>query len=500
MSDVSPISLSPPGLSTAVGRDVLRRYGLALALPVLALLLRASLPVPEGTAIYQLPLAAVVLSAWYGGRGPGLLASVICITGVWYWFIPPTRAWEISPDHALGLSIFIALCVLLSEFGAARWRIERALKDSEQQLRLMAETVPGVLWSASAGAARLLYMTPRYEQVWGRTLGDLERDPEAWMEAVHPDQRGEVRAGWTRWLAGHASDRLDVTFRIVRPDGETRWIHNRGILVRDGRGRPLRGSGIAADITEERRTQEAVASAQAELARVSRRVTTGELTASIAHEVNQPLAAMVANAAACLGWLAAEPAETQRARQALERIVADGQRASQVIGRIRALVDRQPPRKGPVDINQTVLHTVELAAQELRSNGIVLATRLSEGLPPVLGDGIQLQQVLLNLIMNAIEAMSAFGERPGRLEIATRDAGAGTVLVEVRDTGPGLASGQEDRIFEAFYTTKPTGLGIGLSISRSIIAAHGGRLGVASNEPHGAVFRFTLPAQEGAGA
>jgi signal transduction histidine kinase len=151
-----------------------------------------------------------------------------------------------------------------------------------------------------------------------------------------------------------------------------------------------------------------------------------------------------------------------------------------------------------VDINETIRHAIQLAAQELRSHGIALATRLSDDLPPVLGDGIQLQQVLLNLIVNAIEAMSAIGDRPRRLEIASRQGDGLTVLVEVSDTGPGLASGQEGRIFEAFYTTKATGLGIGLSISRSIIAAHGGRLGAAPNEPHGAVFRFTLPAQEGA--
>jgi C4-dicarboxylate-specific signal transduction histidine kinase len=328
----------------------------------------------------------------------------------------------------------------------------------------------------------------------------LQRNPEAWIDAIIPEQRNDVRSTWTQWLAGQGDDGLDVTFPILRPDGETRWIRNRGTLIRDDRGRPLRGSGIAADITEEKRAQEALATAQAELARASRIVTTGELTASIAHEVNQPLAAMVANAAACVYWLAAEPAETGRARRALQRIVDDGQRASQVIGRIRELISRQPPRKAAVDMNETIAGVLALAQQQMRSNGVVPATLLSPGLPPVFGDSVQLQQVLLNLIANAIEAMGAVTDRPRRLQIASRADGAKAVLVEVRDSGPGLEPEHADRLFEAFHTTKAQGLGIGLSISRSIIEAHGGRLWAARNEPHGAIFCFTLPVQEGASA
>src|SRR6185369_6840530 len=225
----------------------------------------------------------------------------------------------------------------------------------------MAETVPEILWTVSVvPPARVLYMTPKYERIFGRPLTELQRNSEGWIDAIVPEQRDDVRATWTQWLAGQVEDTLDMTFRILRPDGETRWIRNRGTLIRDARGRPLRGSGIAADLTEEKRAQEALATAQAELARASRIVTTGELTASIAHEVNQPLAAMVANAAACVRWLSAEPAETGRARHALQRIVDDGQRASQVIGRIRELISRQPPRKAAVDVNQTIASVLAL--------------------------------------------------------------------------------------------------------------------------------------------
>ena len=216
----------------------------------------------------------------------------------------------------------------------------------------------------------------------------------------------------------------------------------------------------------------------------------GELTASIAHEVNQPLGAMVANAAACTRWLAADPPETTKARRALESIAADGRRASEIIGRIRALVKRQAPRKDLVDVNVKIAQVIELAADEIRRNDIVLRTELAEGLPRVDGDRVQLQQVLLNLILNAIDAMSPIQDRPRELTIASRPDDTDAVLVEVRDTGPGIDPEQAAQMFEPFYTTKSDGLGIGLSISRSIVEAHGGKLWVNANQPHGAIFRF----------
>ena len=239
---------------------------------------------------------------------------------------------------------------------------------------------------------------------------------------------------------------------------------------------------------------------RAELARVSRVTTLGELTASIAHEVNQPLAAMVANAAAVIRWLAADPPQTEKAARALQSISDDGRRAGEVIKRIRALVQRRPTYMCPISVNDAVADVIALAQQELRSNGVVLSRLLSEDLPPVLGDRIQLQQVLLNLVVNAIEAMGAVKDRPRELTISSGRDGPGGVLVQVRDTGPGLEQEEADYLFEAFYTTKSDGLGIGLSISRSIIEAHGGQLSAVRNAPHGAIFRFTLPVQREAGA
>jgi C4-dicarboxylate-specific signal transduction histidine kinase len=252
---------------------------------------------------------------------------------------------------------------------------------------------------------------------------------------------------------------------------------------------------MSRDITERKRAEqerERLRQLETQLARVNRVTAMGELAASIAHEVSQPLGAMVANAAACERWLGAKRPETQKARRALQAISADGQRASEVIGRIRSLMKRQEPRKSSLDVNEAICEVVALAQQELRLHRILLETRPAPSLSAVQGDKIQLQQVLLNLVINAIEAMSGIDDQPRELTIVSRADGA-TVVVEVRDSGPGLDPKRADQLFEAFYTTKPQGLGIGLSISRSIVEAHGGRLWAAPNVPHGAVFGFWLP-------
>jgi PAS domain S-box-containing protein len=254
------------------------------------------------------------------------------------------------------------------------------------------------------------------------------------------------------------------------------------------------------DITERKLAEEtlrdkdnALQTARTELARVSRLTTLGELTASIAHEVNQPIGAIVMNAAACARWMAAKPPDMEEARAALENIIADGKRAGEVIARIRALTKRQAPSMELLDVNRKIRDVLALAEHELKGQDILLRTELDGALPQVAGDRVQLQQVLLNLIVNAIEAMSSVQGRPRELTIASARSDANAVVVEVRDSGPGLEQESKERVFEPFYTTKAQGIGIGLSISRSIVEAHGGRLWAAANRPRGAVFRFTLP-------
>ena len=246
---------------------------------------------------------------------------------------------------------------------------------------------------------------------------------------------------------------------------------------------------------ERKRTEEALQKAQVELAHVTRVMTLGEMTASIAHEINQPLAAIVNNASACLRWLGTHNVE--EARQSAALIVADGHRAGEIIGGIRALAKKTPSQKDWLDINDTINEVIALARSEVQKNRVSLETRLSSDVPLILGDRIQLQQVILNLINNAIEAMSGADDGPRELQVRSAKDEPRGVVVAVRDTGPGLDSESLNHIFTAFYTTKSQGMGMGLAISRSIIQGHGGRLWATPNESRGAVFQFTLPADGG---
>jgi len=248
-----------------------------------------------------------------------------------------------------------------------------------------------------------------------------------------------------------------------------------------------------ASLFERKRAEEALRQAQANLAHVNRVMTLGELTASISHEVNQPIAAVVLNGQVCLRLLALETPRVDEMRAAVERIVKDANRASEVIQRIRALAKRTEPQMTSLDINEVIREAILLVQREVFSHGVSLRTELSSALPPVLGDRVQLQQVVINLLMNGVEAMEPIMDRPREILIRSQVHEAGQVLVAVLDSGTGIDSETAERLFSAFFTTKPSGMGMGLSISRSIIRAHGGRLWVSPNPDHGAAFQFTVP-------
>jgi PAS domain S-box-containing protein len=358
----------------------------------------------------------------------------------------------------------------------------------------MLQQIPVAAWSVTPDG------TPDIvNQLWfeytGQTPEYVNSHPEAWMSSVHPEDR--ERATRIYWEGIRSGRGFTMEARFLRAsDGIYRWHLNRAVAVRDPEGNILRFVGTSTDVHDLRQVQEELRNTQAEFARITRVVTMGELTASIAHEVNQPLGAMVTSAAACARWLAAKPPQMDKARRALERIANDGRRAGAIIERIRALLKRQAAPKDWLDVNETILEVIALTQYELRRNDIVLETRLSEGLPRVPGDKVQCQQVLLNLIINAIEAMSEIGQRRRELTIVSATDGPDAVRVEVRDTGTGLDPERAAQLFEPFYTTKAGGLGIGLSISRSIVEAHGGRLTAGANAPHGAVFCIRVPVQE----
>jgi C4-dicarboxylate-specific signal transduction histidine kinase len=249
---------------------------------------------------------------------------------------------------------------------------------------------------------------------------------------------------------------------------------------------------LRGEITERQRAQEGLQKAQAELAHVSRLMTLGELTASISHEVNQPIAAIVTNGQVGLRLLALETPRPDDLRVTVERIVRDANRASNVIQRIRALAKRSAPHKVSLDVNDVISEAILLVQREVLSHGVSLRTELSSALPPVLGDRVQLQQVIIDLLINGVEAMASVADRPRDLLIRSQHEAA-EVHIAVRDSGVGIDSGAAEQLFNAFFTTKPSGMGMGLSISRSIIRAHGGRLWGSPNPDHGAAFQFTVP-------
>jgi PAS domain S-box-containing protein len=328
---------------------------------------------------------------------------------------------------------------------------------------------------------------------------------DAFLEMVGYD-RGDLPSGRMRLTEMTPAEWVGVSERAVaqlRATGSCEPFEKE-YFRKDGSRVPVlvgaaafegRNEGVSyvLDLTDRKHAQDALQKAQAELAHVTRVTTVGALTAAIAHEINQPIAATVANASAGMHWLAAQPPDLEEARQALGRIVRDGNRAAEVIGRLRALVKKVPPRREQLDINQVVLEVISLTQGELQRNRVELQTHLAHDLPGVPGDRVQLQQIILNLILNAVEAMSELADRPRKLLVVSAASDSHDVLVEVRDSGPGLDAASLERLFDSFYTTKPNGMGMGLAISRSIVEAHGGRLWATANEPHGAVFCFTLP-------
>jgi C4-dicarboxylate-specific signal transduction histidine kinase len=248
------------------------------------------------------------------------------------------------------------------------------------------------------------------------------------------------------------------------------------------------------------RASEALREAQTELAHVNRVTTMGQLAASIAHEVMQPISAAVTNAQAALHWLDAQSPDLEEARQALGRVVKEGQRASAVVGRIRSLIKKAPPRKDDLEMNDAILEVLALTRDEVGKNGVSVRTQLAEGLPLIQADRVQLQQVILNLIINAVEAMNGVSEASRELLIGTAKDGSGGVLVAVQDSGPGLNREGYEHLFDAFYTTKPGGIGMGLSICRSIVEAHGGQIWASPAAGPGATVQFTLPINDQATA
>ena len=378
-----------------------------------------------------------------------------------------------------------AACILRDV--TERNQAERAAREWQKRLELAEKAGLRIgLWDWDLNANTVIWSDETHRQ-WGYARETFSGSVEDAVTRIHPEDRCRVEEAIRRALAGDSE--YAAQYRVVHPYGNTCWIDAHGVAVREG---PTHMLGISIDITDLKKTEQSLQSAKTELGRVNRILTTGELTASIAHEINQPLAAVVINGSASLRWLAMQPPNLEEAREAMAESIREAKRSSQVIARIRALLNKEPPQMRPLTLNAIIREVLALSATDLMRGGVTEHTELASDLPEVIGDPIQLQQVMLNLIMNGIDAMREVTDRPRELFIKSAKHPAG-VLVQVQDSGVGFDSDQADRIFEPFFTTKPKGIGMGLSISRSIIEAHGGRLWAAPGPVQGAVFQFNLP-------
>ena len=344
-------------------------------------------------------------------------------------------------------------------------------------------------WAFNVTTREIVHWSQEYFRIFGLDPKDGMPSFETLFRRIHPDDRARASEVMERGIRDRNDYEQD--FRIVLPDGTTRYMHAIGHPVFNSSGDPVEFMGTVMDVTERKRTEEALRKTQAELAHVARVATLGEMSASIAHEINQPLTAAVTSASACLRWLDGQKLE--EARRSASRAIAEGHRASEIIGRIRALAKKAPPRKDWLDVNETIHEVIALARSEIQRNGIALETELSQHAPLILADRIEVQQVILNLVMNGSEAMDRVTDRPREMVIRSSAQESDKVLVTVQDSGIGIDSQNLDKIFDTFYTTKPQGMGMGLAISRSIVENHGGRLWATANAPHGAIFQFTLP-------
>lgn len=313
------------------------------------------------------------------------------------------------------------------------------------------------------------------------------------LDRTHPEDRARVQETIER--AARGGEDLDYEHRLLMPDGSVKYVHVVAHAVRD-QADQLEFIGAVVDVTATKQAEEKLHKAQAELAHVMRVTTLGELTASIAHEVNQPLAAIIANAGACLRWLDRETPDLPAARRSVEWVINGGNRATEVIRRVRTLAKKSGIEKVPLDLNDVVKEVIVLVERELSSQLVSLRTELAPALPAILGDRVHLQQVIINLVMNGIEAMLPITDRPRELVIRSGQDEAHRVFLSVTDCGVGISAENASRLFDAFFSTKSSGLGMGLSICRSIVEAHEGRLSASPNQGPGATFQFVLPSQQ----
>jgi PAS domain S-box-containing protein len=433
-------------------------------------------------------LLALAVATWYGGTAAAMLALLLSCISFAYFFL--------GPFHMLFIA-FASFASLVIWFCTVRRHVERALRRSEAYLA-EAEKLShtgSFGWDVSSGKMYWSQETFRIFEYDAATKPTLKLV----LHRTHPEDRTKVEKAIDQVSEGKD---FDFEQRLLTPDGSVKYLRVVGRPSNDASGY-FEFVGAVTDITERKRAEQelhqkevSLREVQTELAHVSRVTTMGQLAASIAHEVNQPLAGIVTNANASLRWLVGDSPNLAEAREAIRRSIRDGNRAGDVVSRMRTLFKKASTAKERFDINGAVEEVAVLTQSEARRNKVALRMELAANLPPAMGDRVQIQQVLMNLILNAFEAMSTVEDRERDLVIRTQRGEGDEVRVAVQDSGIGLDPKNVERIFDAFHTTKTGGLGMGLSISRSIIEAHGGQLRARTNSPRGAAFEFTVPIRE----
>jgi two-component system sensor kinase FixL len=430
---------------------------------------------PTGINTALLAVAFLAISGVVQGRGP---------------FVTGGPADNVLPLQLFLITLSLPLMCLAALIAERRARTN-ILRESEARFHTLADTAPVFIWMSGVDK-RCTFFNKPWMDFTGRTL-DQELG-NGWAEGVHPDDR-------ERCLATY-SDAFDVRreftmeYRLRRHDGEFRWVSDKGVPRRAPDGTFLGYIGCADDITPRKEAELAAERHRAELAHVARLSTMGELAASLAHELNQPLTAILSNAQTAERFLASDQIDLDEVREILKDVVEDDKRASEVIRRLRALVSKEPPVLAPLDLESIIGDVVQLVHGDAVLRRSRVSVEVAPGLPSVLGDRIELQQVVLNLLVNAFDSMKDCPRHEREVSVRAALDGGGVVKVAVRDRGTGVRAGDLERIFEAFHTTKREGLGMGLSISRTIIAAHGGRLWAENNPDRGATFCFTVPVAE----
>jgi PAS domain S-box-containing protein len=463
-------------------RVVLSSYAVAVSSVVAALSAALLLATHmQAGPFVSLSLCAVMFSAWFGGLGPGLLAAALSVAGNAFYVL------EIAPTDWLRVVLLAVAALFVVWLSVARRGAEGALRRSETYLAEAQQLSQTGSFGWKVASGDIVWSKETY-RIFGADE-TVKPTIDLVLQRVHPDDLELVQQEIDR--AAQGGQDYEYEHRLLMPDGTIKHLHVRARRVKYKSGAE-EIVGALMDVTATRKAQEALHMAQAELARVARVTALGQMSASIAHEVNQPLAAIGTSAAASLRWLTRELPEVDEARACLNHIVEEADRASEVIRSVRDLARRADPKVMPLDINKVIDEAVALVKQEALSHRVTVQLQLAPELPPVRGDRIQLQQVITNLAINGVQAMATVADRARVLTIRTEQRESDQVLVVVQDVGIGTEPEGLERLFSAFYTTKPDGMGMGLSICRSIIEALGGRMWALRNIGSGMTFQFTV--------